>query len=66
MKAWRCAGGLKDLALAELPPPVAGAGELVVQVAAGALNFSDLLMLAALTRCARLCPSFPGRRSPER
>jgi len=47
MKAWRStsAAGLGDLALAEVPSPGAGAGEVVVRVVAGALNFSDLLML---------------------
>ncbi|MFT3820946.1 MAG: NAD(P)H-quinone oxidoreductase [Rubrivivax sp.] len=36
-------GGPEMLRLRELPPPVAGAGEVVVRVAATALNHADLL-----------------------
>ena len=63
MKAWRCAaaGGLADLALAELPPPSAGAGEVRVKVAAGALNFSDLLMLRGAYQVRPLLPFVPGQ-----
>jgi NADPH2:quinone reductase len=63
MKAWRCAGagGLQDLALAELPPPVAGAGELLVKVGAGALNFSDLLMLRGAYQVRPPLPFVPGQ-----
>jgi NADPH:quinone reductase len=63
MRAWRCAGatGLQDLALADLPPPGAGAGEVVVRVAAGALNFSDLLMLRGAYQVRPPLPFIPGQ-----
>lgn len=63
MKAWRCAGagGLQDLGLADVPPPAAGAGEIVVQVAAGALNFSDLLMLRGVYQVRPPLPFVPGQ-----
>lgn len=45
MRAWRSlAPGPDGLAMAEVPPPVPGAGEMLVRVAAAALNFADLLM----------------------
>ena len=63
MKAWRCAaaGGLADLALAELPPPAAGDGEVLVRVAAAALNFSDLLMLHGAYQVRPPLPFVPGQ-----
>lgn len=46
MKAWRAerTDGPASLALTELALPEAGAGEVLVEVHAGGLNFSDLLM----------------------
>ena len=63
MKAWHCAdaGGLADLALAELPPPAAGDGEVLVRVAAAALNFSDLLMLRGAYQVRPPLPFVPGQ-----
>jgi NADPH2:quinone reductase len=48
MKAVVCTrlGGPDDLELREVPDPVAGAGEVVVRVAAAALNFFDTLIIA--------------------
>jgi NADPH2:quinone reductase len=48
MKAVLCnrPGGPDDLVIADLPDPVAGSGEAVVRVAAAALNFFDLLIIA--------------------
>lgn len=48
MKAVLCtrAGTPDDLIVADLPDPVAGPGEAVVRVAAAALNFFDLLIIA--------------------
>src|SRR5712691_3463106 len=48
MKAILCTrfGGPDDLELADLPDPVAGAGEVVVGVKAAALNFFDTLIIA--------------------
>jgi NADPH2:quinone reductase len=48
MKAVLCTrlGTSDDLELAELPDPVAGPGEVVVEVAAAALNFLDTLIVA--------------------
>lgn len=63
MKAWHCAanGGPQDLAIAELPTPDAGAGEVVVRVAAAALNFSDLLMLRGAYQVRPPLPFVPGQ-----
>ena len=63
MKAWRCsvATGLGGLALVESPPPVAGEGEVLVRVAAGALNFSDLLMLRGAYQVRPPLPFVPGQ-----
>jgi NADPH2:quinone reductase len=48
MKAVLCtrAGTPDDLAIDDLPDPVAGPGEVVVRIAAAALNFFDLLIIA--------------------
>jgi NADPH:quinone reductase len=48
MKAVLCTrlGGPDDLELREVPDPVAGPGEVVVKVAAAALNFFDTLIIA--------------------
>jgi NADPH2:quinone reductase len=48
MKAVLCTrpGTPDDLVVADLPDPVAGKGEAVVKVAAAALNFFDLLIIA--------------------
>jgi NADPH2:quinone reductase len=48
MKAVLCtrAGTPDDLVIDDLPDPVAGPGEVVVQIAAAALNFFDLLIIA--------------------
>jgi NADPH2:quinone reductase len=48
MKAVLCTrlGGPDDLELRDVPDPVAGAGEVVVKVAAAALNFFDTLIIA--------------------
>ncbi|MDC7786044.1 NADPH:quinone oxidoreductase family protein [Rhodoplanes sp. TEM] len=45
MRAWRSlAPGLDGLAMAEVPRPEPGPREMLVRVAAAALNFADLLM----------------------
>src|SRR5262245_60871541 len=48
MKALLCTrlGAPEDLTVADLPDPTAGPGQAVVHVAAGALNFFDLLLIA--------------------
>ena len=48
MKAVLCTrlGGPDDLKFADLPDPVPGPGEVVVNVAAAALNFLDTLIIA--------------------
>ena len=48
MKAVLCTrlGGPDDLELRDVPDPVAGPGEVVVKVAAAALNFFDTLIIA--------------------
>ena len=58
MKAVLCTGPgtPDDLTVADLPEPVAGPGEAVVRVAAAALNFFDLLIIAGKYQFK---PAFP-------
>jgi len=64
MKAILCRhyGTADDLELAELPEPVAGAGEAVVRVAAAALNFFDTLLIAGKYQVK---PDFPFSPAAE-
>lgn len=64
MKAILCTrfGTPDDLALADIPDPVAGAGEVVVRVAAAALNFFDTLIIAGKYQFK---PAFPFSPSAE-
>lgn len=63
MKAWRSAkaGGLDDLALVDLPAPIPGKDEVLVRLAAGALNFSDLLMVSGTYQVRPTPPFIPGQ-----
>jgi NADPH2:quinone reductase len=63
MKAWRCAtaGGPADLALVDMPAPVLRQDEVLVRLAAGALNFSDLLMLNGTYQVRPDPPFIPGQ-----
>ena len=63
MKAWRCtaAMGLEGLSLGDSPSPIAGEGEVLVRIAAGALNFSDLLMLRGAYQVHPPLPFVPGQ-----
>lgn len=63
MKAWRCAkaGGTEDLALVDVPDPVPGKDEVLVRLAAGALNFSDLLMVSGTYQVRPTPPFIPGQ-----
>ncbi|WP_433234755.1 hypothetical protein [Actinomadura nitritigenes] len=47
MKALRCTvhGSLDDLTVHEIPEPVAGPGQVVVEVRAAAVNFADILVV---------------------
>ena len=62
MKALLCTGPGKpeDLAVAEVPDPVAGPGEAVVRVEAAALNFFDLLIIAGKYQYKPAFPFSPG------
>lgn len=64
MKALLCtrAGGPEDLELTDIAEPVAGSGEAVVGVAAAALNFFDLLIIAGKYQFK---PEFPFSPSGE-
>ncbi|MBC7156163.1 MAG: alcohol dehydrogenase catalytic domain-containing protein, partial [Rhodobacteraceae bacterium] len=46
MRAYRIAAEGAAPAFADIPTPVPGAGEVRVRIAAAALNFADLLMIA--------------------
>lgn len=62
MKAILCtrAGAPDDLELADLPDPTAGPGEAVVRVAAAALNFFDILIVAGKYQYKPAFPFSPG------
>ena len=62
MKAVLCThpGTPDDLTMADLPDPVAGPGEAVVRVAAAALNFFDLLIIAGKYQFKPAYPFSPG------
>jgi NADPH:quinone reductase len=62
MKAILCTrlGGPDDLVLADLPDPVAGAGEAVVSIKAVGLNFYDTLIIAGKYQTKPPLPFSPG------
>lgn len=64
MKAVLCThfGGPDELALRDLPDPVAGPGEAVVRVRAAALNFFDTLIIAGKYQTK---PAFPFSPAAE-
>jgi len=53
-------GGPDDLVLADVPEPVAGSGEVVVEVAAAGLNFFDTLIIAGKYQTKPPFPFSPG------
>ncbi|MGD9743686.1 MAG: NADPH:quinone oxidoreductase family protein [Dongiaceae bacterium] len=53
-------GGLDQLALAELPDPVPGPGEVLIEVAAAGLNFADSLLIAGKYQVRPQPPFVPG------
>jgi NADPH2:quinone reductase len=53
-------GGPDDLVLADLPDPVAGAGEAVVSIKAVGLNFYDTLIIAGKYQTKPPLPFSPG------
>ncbi|MGH8696365.1 MAG: NADPH:quinone oxidoreductase family protein, partial [Burkholderiales bacterium] len=63
MRGWQAAmhGGPEALAVAELDRPRAAPGEVVVEVDAAALNFSDLLMVRGTYQVAPPVPFVPGQ-----
>lgn len=62
MKAVLCKafGGIDDLSVEEIDPPMAGAGEAVVKVEAVSLNFADTLMLRNRYQFTPELPFSPG------
>ena len=62
MKAVLCTrpGTPDDLTIAELPDPIPGPGEAIVRVAAAALNFFDLLIIAGSYQYKPAYPFSPG------
>ena len=65
MKAVLCTrlGGPDDLVLADLPDPVAGAGEAVVSIKAVGLNFYDTLIIAGKYQTKPPLPFSPGAKA---
>src|SRR5262245_21214906 len=62
MKAVLCTrpGAPEDLTIADLPDPLPGPGEAVVRIAAAALNFFDLLIIAGKYQYKPPYPFSPG------
>ncbi len=62
MKAMVCRawGPIDSLEMAELPEPVAGAGELVIEVEATAANYADAIMVAGNYQTKPPFPFSPG------
>ncbi|XVQ14734.1 NADPH:quinone oxidoreductase family protein [Spirillospora sp. CA-255316] len=62
MKALRCSvhGPLDGLTLEELPDPAAGQGQVVVEVRAAAVNFSDILIVQGTYQVPAPVPFTPG------
>src|SRR5689334_14402056 len=64
MKALLCtatgSGAIETLAIHDLPSPRAGAGEVVVDVKASALNYPDALMVRGLYQMKPPLPFAPG------
>lgn len=62
MRAVLCAefGPPESLRIAELPDPVAGAGQVVIDVATASLNFPDLLTIRGLYQFKAEPPFVPG------
>lgn len=63
MKAWQAvrAGGAGDLGMVEVDVPACGPGEVLVEVHAGGLNFSDLLMAAGAYQVKPPLPFIAGQ-----
>ncbi|TDD91814.1 NADPH:quinone oxidoreductase family protein [Actinomadura darangshiensis] len=62
MRALRCAapGSLAGLRVREVPEPVAGPGQVVVEVRAAAVNFADILVVQGAYQVAAPVPFTPG------
>lgn len=62
MKAIQCNafGPLEDLALAELPSPTAGPGQVVIDIKAAGVNFPDGLLVQGLYQMKPPTPFIPG------
>jgi len=63
IKSWRSGQipGLEALEMTEIPMPVSDRGTMVVEVCAGALNFSDLLMIDGKYQVRPPRPFTPGQ-----
>jgi NADPH:quinone reductase len=62
MHAWMCdtATGVDDLRWAELPTPIRGDGEVLVEIAAASVNFPDLLTVQNKYQIKPPLPFTPG------
>lgn len=60
MKAWQITGLGQPAILTDLPSPVPGPGQVLVQVAAAGLNYADLLMAEGRYQNRPTLPFIPG------
>lgn len=58
-------GGPDDVTIVEAPVPTPAEGELLVEVKAAAVNFSDLLVMSNEYQVSATPPFTPGPSSPE-
>lgn len=63
IRAWQSSEdvGIEALSVADLPAPTPGDGELLIDVEAAALNFSDLLMIDGMYQIRPDRPFVPGQ-----
>ena len=66
MRAARCEeyGGPGNVVIRDVPKPEAAAGQVVVDVAAAAVNYPDLLLIANRYQVSAPLPSPPAASSP--
>jgi NADPH:quinone reductase len=54
-------GGIENISMAELPDPVAGPGELLIDIHAAPVNYADLLVISGRYQTRPALPFIPGK-----